>query len=209
MLRQSARNIVLSGVITGLAVFFSGCDLTGGGVVFIQDNALDSAIRAELGKPLGLLTQADLLNVTEINAAALNIETLNGIEGCKNLQVLDLRSNNIRSITPLETLVNLRILDLGDNQVSEVSAVAGLFLLEELTLSGPDMDIVDWGPLAANATNGGLGAGDTVILPSSTTLDSSGQVLTYWEQDYLTLVDQGVTVLFDDSSSGAPEPAAT
>jgi Leucine-rich repeat (LRR) protein len=198
MLRQSARRIVLSGVIAGLTLALTGCPLVGGGAAFIRDAALDSAIRAELGKPLGILSQADLLDVTEINASGLNIQTLDGIEGCRNLTLLDLRSNNVRSITPLENLVNLRVLDLGNNNLTQITAISGLFLLEEVTLSGPNMDIVDWSPLSANATNGGLGAGDLVILPVNTTLDSEGQVMDYWEQDYLTLLDLGVTVLFDE-----------
>lgn len=205
MLRQSVRRIILPGMLAGLCLALSGCPFVGGGPAFIRDAALDSAIRAELGKPLGILSQADLLDVTEINAAGLNIQTLDGIEGCRNLTTLDLRDNNVRSITPLENLVNLRVLDLGNNNVAEITALSGLFLLEQLTLSGPNMDIVDWSPLAANATNGGLGAGDIVVLPVTTTLDSEGQVLDYWEQHYLTLLDLGVEVLFDEMGT----PGAT
>ena len=205
MLRQSVRRSVVPAVVAGLCLVLSGCPFVGGGPVFIRDAALDSAIRAELGKPLGLLTQADLLDVIEINAAGLNIQTLDGIEGCRNLTVLDLRTNNVRSISPLENLVNLRILDLGNNNVAEITAISGLFLLEELTLSGPSMDIVDWSPLSANATNGGLGAGDIVVLPANTTLDSEGQVLAYWESHYLTLIDLGVQVLFDEMGTTGTE----
>lgn len=197
MLKQTVRRIMLPGMLAGLSVVLSGCPLAGGGIAFIRDAALDSAIRAEVGKPLGLLSQADLLAVRELDASGLNIATLDGIEGCRNLTVLDLRSNNVRSITPLENLVNLRVLDLGNNNVAQITALSGLFLLEELTLSGPNMDIVDWSPLAANATNGGLGAGDIVVVPVNTTLDSEGQVLSYWEEDYLTLIDLGVNVIFD------------
>lgn len=198
MLRQSVRRIVLPGLVAGMCLALSGCPLAGGGPAFIQDAALDSAIRAELGKPLGILSQADLLDVTEISASGLNIRTLNGIEGCRNLTVLDLRSNNIRSVSALENLVNLRILDLGNNNVADITPLSGLFLLEELTLSGPNTDIIDWSPLSANATNGGLGAGDIVVLPVNTTLDGEGQVLDYWEQHYLTLLDLGVQIVFDE-----------
>lgn len=207
MLKQTVRRIVLPGMLAVLVVALSGCPLVGGGAVFIRDAALDSAIRAELGKPLGILSQADLLNVTELDASGLNIATLDGIEGCRNLTVLDLRNNNVRVISSLENLVNLRVLDLGNNNVAQITAISGLFLLEEVTLSGPNMDIVDWSPLSANATNGGLGVGDVVVLPTNTTLDTEGNVLAYWENDYLTLIDLGVEVLFDsmgttDNTSG-------
>ena len=185
-------------MFVALATTLTGCPAGNGNLVFFQDPALESAVRAAAGKPLGFLTRADVLGVTEVDASGLNIQSLDGIEVMTNLTVLDLRSNNVRSITPLENLVNLRVLDLGDNNVVQITAVSGLFLLEELTLSGGQMDIVDWSPLTANAANGGLGFGDVVVLPINTTLDSEGNVLSYWEQDYLTLLNVGVSVLFDE-----------
>lgn len=200
MIKQIVRRLLLPGVLAGVVIAMSGCPLAGG-AAFFSDPALDSAVRAALGKPLGFLSQADLLDVTEIDGSGLNIETLDGIEGCRNLTVLDLRENSIRSITPLENLVNLRVLDLGGNNVAQISAVSGLFLLEELNLSGPAMEIFDWSPLSANASNGGLGAGDVVKLPSTTTLDEDGNVLDYWQSDFQTLVNLGVNIIFDDAGS--------
>ena len=201
MMKQTVRRILLPGVLAGVGIALSGCPIAGGGAAFFADRALESAVRAELGKPLGYLYQEDLLNVTEIDASGLNVQSLDGIEGCRNLTVLDLRANQVRSITPLENLVNLRVLDLGENNVAQITALSGLFLLEELTLSGPAMAIVDWSPLSANATNGGLGSGDVVVLPTNTTQDAEGNILDYWEGDYQTLVNLGVDVLFEDSGS--------
>ena len=197
MTRQRLATLLLPILLLALATSLSGCPSGSSPFVFFQDAALESAVRAAAGKPLGLLTRTDALAITEVDASGLNIQTLDGIEALRNLTVLDLRSNNIRSITPLENLTNLRVLDLGDNNVAQITAISGLFLLEELTLSGGQMDIVDWSPLAANATNGGLGSGDVVTLPTNTTLDSNGAVLSYWESDYLTLLNLGVSVLFD------------
>lgn len=201
MMKQTVRRLLLPGVLAGVGLAMSGCPVTGGGAAFFADKALESAVRAELGKPLGFLSQADLLDVTEVDASGLNVQTLDGIEGCRNLTVLDLRNNQVRSITPLENLVNLRVLDLGENNVAQITALSGLFLLEELNLSGPAMEIIDWSPLSANATNGGLGAGDVVVLPTATTLDGEGNVLDYWQGDFQTLVNLGVNVLFDDAQS--------
>lgn len=202
MIKLNVRRLFLPGVLAGIGIACTGCPVAGGGAAFFADGALESAVRAELGKPLGFLSQADLLDVTEIDAAGLNIQTLDGIQGCRNLTVLDLRDNNVRSITPLQGLVNLRVLDLGNNNVAQISAISGLFLLEELTLHGEFMQIIDWSPLSANATNGGLGAGDIVVLPSNTTLDDEGNVLDYWESDFQTLVNLGVNVLFEEPGSG-------
>lgn len=196
MIRQHLAKMFLPTLIVALAATLSGCP--GGNIVYFQDAALESAVRATIGKPLGLLTTTDVLAITEVDASGLNIQTLDGIESLRNLTVLNLRSNGVRSITPLENLVNLRVLDLGDNNIAQITAISGLFLLEELTLSGAQMDIVDWSPLSANATNGGLGNGDIVVLPINTTLDSDGNVLNYWEDDYLTLLNLGVSVLFDE-----------
>ena len=70
------------------------------------------------------------------------------------------------------------------------------------------MDIVDWSPLSANATNGGLGNGDIVVLPVNTTLDAQGNVLNYWEDDYLTLINLGVSVLFDEMGTTGTKTAS-
>lgn len=203
MMKRLVRRLLLPSVLAGTAISMTGCPIGGGGAAFFADNALESAVRAELGKPLGLLYASDLLNVTEIDASGLNVQTLSGIEGCRNLTILDLHNNSVRSITPLENLVNLRVLDLSDNEITQISAVSGLFLLEELNLSGAAMEIVDWSPLAANATNGGLGADDVVVLPVGTTLDSEGNVLDYWLDDFQTLVNLGVDVLFEDPEAGS------
>ncbi len=207
MIQNRRVTLLLSAVVLVLAPLMAGCPANGGNLIYFQDAALESAVRAAAGKPLGFLTRADVLSVTEVDGSGLNIQTLAGIEALRNLTVLDLRSNSIRSITPLENLVNLRILDLGDNNVSQITSLSGLFLLEELTLSGVNMDIVDWSPLSANATNGGLGAGDVVVLPAAVTLDSNGNVFDSWVDDYLTLISQGVTLVFD--GMGTTGSAAT
>lgn len=202
MMNPIVRSLLLPGLLAGVGIAMTGCPFVGGGSAFFADKALESAVRLELGKPLGILSAADLLDVTEIDATGLNVQTLNGIEGCRNLTVLDLHDNGVRSISPLENLVNLRVLDLSNNEITQISAVSGLFLLEELNLAGPAMEIVDWSPLAANATNGGLGADDVVVLPAGTTLDSEGNVLDYWLDDFQTLVNLGVDVLFEETDAG-------
>jgi hypothetical protein len=207
MTQQRLATFLLPTMLLALVTSLSGCPAGSGTFVFFQDAALESAVRAAAGKPLGLLTQTDVLAITEVDASGLNIQTLDGIEALRNLTVLDLRTNNVRSITKLENLINLRVLDLGDNNVAQITALSGLFLLEELTLSGGEMDIVDWSPLSANATNGGLGAGDVVTLPVNTTLDTDGNVLNYWEGDYLTLLNLGVSVLFDEMGTTNDETA--
>ncbi|MBI2421603.1 MAG: leucine-rich repeat domain-containing protein [Candidatus Hydrogenedentes bacterium] len=190
--------------VTGAALAgLSGCPSIFSGIVYFPDAALESAVRASIGKPLGLLTRDDLLDAREIQASALNIRNLEGLQYCRFLQTLDLRTNLVQSITPLEGLVNLRRLDLGDNEVTNIEALAGLFFLEEVILFGDGNEIINWSPLAANSRAGGLGDGDILNLPVKTTLDEEGNVLDYWFEDYQALLDAGVVLIFSEPDTGA------
>lgn len=157
--------VKLVGLGLVLAVL-TGCP----GSVIIPDQALDSAIRAELRKPFGFLTEADLLAVQTLDARELNIRDLSGIEHCLNLQWLDLRSNGISNLKPLEQLGRpaspfdspLVYLNLNSNLVSDITPLIGLMNLQTLMLF--DNQIADIQALVTNAQYGGLGEGDVVVL---------------------------------------------
>ncbi len=187
------RRVGLLGLAVCLMLGLSGCPF---GVVFFGDKALESAVRAELGKPFGLLTQADLLGVTEIQAANLGITRLDGIEFCSNLTVLNLRGNKLTSIGRLAGLGNLTFLDLGGNQVTNIEPLSGLFFLHEVRLWGASMDIVDWSALVANAQAGGLGSGDVVTLGTEWTVKTDGTLFDDFQEPYQAMLDAGVTVIF-------------
>ena len=196
------RHWTLSSVLLGVCLLgLSGCPLCLGNIVYIPDQALDSAIRASIGKPFGCLTQNDLLGVVELRAAGLNIRTLDGIEYCKSMTICDLRSNRIQSITELANLTNLTFLDLGDNRITNIDALAGLVFLEQLNLFGDSMEIYNWSPLVANAIAGsGLGAGDVLILPTATTLNSDDTIQDSFQDDYNALLSTGLTIIFADGN---------
>jgi len=174
-----------------LAVFTVGCPSD---VVFVPDTALDSAIRAEISKPLGMLTRTDMLGVQSLDARGLGIRNLSGIEYCSNLRWLDLDTNEISDLTPLEQLGRpedpfsspLVYLNLDDNQISDITPLAGMLNLQGLSLF--NNQIADISPLVTNAKNGGLGEGDYIILDLST-LDEEAQNV-----DLPTLQDLGVRV---------------
>ncbi|MBP8129815.1 MAG: hypothetical protein KA184_09590 [Candidatus Hydrogenedentes bacterium] len=188
-----SRTFGLVGLLACLAVVFAGCPCIGGPII-IRDPALESAIRASLGQPFGCLTKSDLLRVTEIQGAGLNIRTLDGLENCTNLTILNVKDNQIQSITSLTTLFNLEFLDLGYNQITNIEPLAGLFFLDELYLDGND--IFDLSALVANAVNGGLGDGDTLVLPDSI-LDGGGEVQEPYVDDVSTLQQAGVQVFVE------------
>jgi hypothetical protein len=186
-----------------LGAVLSGCLCVPGiNAVSIGDPALESAIRAEVHKPFGCLTLADVQSVRTLNAHALGITSLDGLENCTSLTDLDLSGNTIRNVDALAGLTNLVTLDLSGNAVVRIDALSGLFLLRNVDLHGANNEIRDFGPLTANALNGGLGAGAVVTLEKKWTTDStSGKFFPDFQDDYNALTGAGVTVIIVDSNS--------
>lgn len=185
--RVYIKCVALAAIIGALA----GCPAP----VFIPDHALESAIRAELHKPFGVLTDLDLLDLVSLDARELNIRDLSGIQYCRNLQWLDLRGNAISNLKPLEQLgmpespfdSPLVYLNLNTNEITDISPLVGLMNLQGLLLF--DNQIADILPLVTNAQYGGLGEGDYVVLDFNTLNDKSLTV------DIPKLESYGVSVL--------------
>jgi hypothetical protein len=164
--------------------------------VFFPDRALESAVRAALSKPFGFITEGDLLRLTELQAAGLNIRDLRGLEYCTSLTTLNLRTNKIQSLSPIAGLSNLTWLHLGDNIITDIQPLSGLLFLEYLNLFGDANEIYNWTPLVANAQAGGIGNGSVVILPTRTTLTAEETIQEYFQPSYLTLINAGIQVIF-------------
>jgi len=84
----------------------------------------------------------DLNMATEIHCVGEGIESIDGIQGASNLEVLELASNRIQDLSPLEALTNLRILGLAGNQISSLEPLIGLDRLLVLNLAGNPLDVV-------------------------------------------------------------------
>lgn len=114
-------------------------------VTVFADSNLEAAVRLALVRATGILTDQDLLGLTQLVARDRSIASLAGIDSLKYLQVLDLADNQIADISPLAPLTRLTFLDLTSNQVQDLSPLAGLDSLESLML---DLNpIHDLGPL--------------------------------------------------------------
>ena len=116
-------------------------------VVDIPDPNLRSAIADALGVPHGApITQADMRQLTSLNAAARQIAELTGLEYATNLTELRLGENPITDISPLAHLTQLSFLRLNDCwTIDDISPLAHL-----TQLKGLDLDrnlIVDISPL--------------------------------------------------------------
>jgi hypothetical protein len=187
--------MVYAGIAVVLLVGLSACSP----VVFVPDQGLEAAIRQEIRKPLSLfLTRADLEKITTLNAASMNVNRLDGLQYCTNLRKINLNDNNVRNIDALAPLTKLTHVHLRGNRVVEIEALAGLLHLETLDLSGVDNVVADWKALQDNVLNGGLGAGDVVLLSALNTLDAQDVPLPSFAAAYNTLLQEGVVVEFLD-----------
>ena len=137
--------------------------------VEIRDPNLERVIREKLALPDGiLLTQADMLQLGNLDASNTQIKDLTGLEYAIHLTVLYLSQNEISDLTPLAglvqlehlslwgnpisnlsplaNLIKLRVLNLGVCQISDITPLAGLTQLETLSLAWNRL-IVDISPL--------------------------------------------------------------
>ena len=131
--------------------------------VDIPDDILERTVREALDKPEGKLTRNDLAGLTELTPISptrgpalgqtFNVESLEGLQFARNLEVLDLPADNrgsLSDLSPLSNLTKLREINLNDQKVRDLSPLADLTNLEVLTLLFNDVD--DLSPLA-NLTN--------------------------------------------------------
>jgi len=104
--------------------------------VTIPDPGLNAAIREALQKPIGPLTEQDLLNLTQLDAHNRNISSVAGLENARNLTTLLLHINHLTNFVLPSTLTNLVVLDLSLNSLTNVFLPGGLTNLFSLVVVG-------------------------------------------------------------------------
>ncbi len=98
--------------------------------VNIPDPNLESAVRAELSKPFGLITDADMRSlIWGLSAYDMGIRDLTGLEYATNLKYLNLWDNQITSVEPLRNL-NIDELYIWGNRITDITPLAGLTLVD-------------------------------------------------------------------------------
>lgn len=102
--------------------------------VIFSDPGVEEAVRSAIGKPEGTIYQHQLSTIVEMDLSGRNIETLEGIEGLRNLRVLNLSNNRVQNLSHITSLVKLQRLDLSGNQLADISPLGQLPDLEELLL---------------------------------------------------------------------------
>jgi internalin A len=136
--------------------------------VTFSDSNLESAIRAAIGIPSENIRSTDLAGLTQLAVINSRILSLEGIQYCTNLEVLDLRGdsivdisllsnlvhltdlkvnyNSIKDISPLSNLVNLTDLSIDHNSISDISPLSKLVYLSKLAVG--NNPIQDFSPLS-------------------------------------------------------------
>jgi internalin A len=154
----------------------SGTSCDGGGVekcgVAIPDLNLEAALRSAVGIPTAPLLDTDLASLTLLNASALDIADLTGLEFCTGLTSLALASNEIVDLTPLEGLSALANIDLSSNQIADATPLGGLTALTSVDLSSNQ--IAEATPLAGLTNLESLALDNNLICDLAPLVDNTG-----------------------------------
>jgi internalin A len=114
-------------------------------IVYFNDPQLDFAIKKQLNKESGVLTEKDLKTISNLDASGLSMTSLQGINLLENLVSLDISNNQITDLSPLQALNQLSILMASDNDLIDLQPLVYLENLEILDLKNNKISNV--GPL--------------------------------------------------------------
>src|SRR6476660_1687224 len=102
-----------------------------------KDKKLEAAVRKFIfdkrdnDKPI---VEADLVNLSTIQANGLELTDLSGLEKCQSLASLDLSNNRIANLQPLQTLAKIQYLNLANNQIEDISPLSEIPALQYIEL---------------------------------------------------------------------------
>jgi internalin A len=94
------------------------------------------------------LVEADVVNISTIVGKGKKIASLQGLEKCKNLALLDLENNDISDIEPIKDLKLIQSLDLGRNKIQNIGPLANLTGIQYLVIT--NNQVSDLSPLSGN-----------------------------------------------------------
>jgi hypothetical protein len=94
------------------------------------------------------LVEADVVNISTIVGKGKKIASLQGLEKCKALALLDLENNEISDIEPIKDLKLIQSLDLGRNKIQNIGPLANLTGIQYLVITSNQVS--DLSPLSGN-----------------------------------------------------------
>ncbi|WP_197097098.1 InlB B-repeat-containing protein, partial [Paraclostridium sordellii] len=134
-----------------------------GTLVEIPDNNLKAELNKKIGQADGLPIYSSQLEQIrgKLTIVKKDIQNLEGIQYCTNIQELDLRNNNISDLSPLGSLTNLQYLNLDNNKLSNIGPLGSLTNLNALYLGNNKIN--DISPLSSLTNLNTLGLGNNKL----------------------------------------------
>ncbi len=103
------------------------------------DTALEAAVRAEVFAKRNNqepITKEDVATISRVVASGKKIKSLEGLEHCPALMMLDLADNEITDLKPIAGLKRLQSVTLANNKITDIAPLAELTAMQLLDLSG-------------------------------------------------------------------------
>lgn len=116
--------------------------------VNVSDSAVETAIREEIGKANGDLTESDLAKVKKLSFFELGLSKITFPDGLVNIEEIDLTRNVLSPslFNPVrfpDDMENLKILKLNGNRLPNMSSIDHLTTLEVLDMSDNGLTEID------------------------------------------------------------------
>ncbi|WP_373499619.1 leucine-rich repeat domain-containing protein [Desulfococcus sp.] len=103
--------------------------------VAFPDANFEAVIRGQLNLHNGTIMKSDLMSLSALSGYNRNITSIEGLQHCENLQVVNFDlCYQISDFGPLAGLVKLQYLILSQTQISDITHLAGLVNLQKLIL---------------------------------------------------------------------------
>jgi Leucine-rich repeat (LRR) protein len=94
------------------------------------------------------LVEADVVNISTIVGKGKKIASLQGLEKCKSLALLDLENNEFSDLAPIKELKLIQSLNVAKNKIESIAPLADLKGIQYLEIS--NNRVSDLAPLAGN-----------------------------------------------------------
>jgi len=173
----------------------NSCSVSGNNFVEFPCENLELSIKMALNTDPETFTENDLLELTELMIPPfLPVTSLEGIECCTNLRVLDIHNTCIVDFSPISGLVNLEELTIRDEIPEDISFLYGLINLSSIHLEADTaFDLAQFG----NIENLGKLILDKLDLEDITPL-SDLHSLTALDLSFITVADYSPILELDN-----------
>ena len=131
---QSLASMVMKHLLLICAVVAGQSVLTADKKSLIADPIIENAIRKELKKPIGELTEADLIKIKHLNLRGKELTDLRSLTGLSELEGLSLGNNKVEDLCALKHLSKLKELRLDGNRLNNINTLPELDHLNALFL---------------------------------------------------------------------------